>query len=635
LFAVSVISILLLVPRRRRDRTGLFEGGLGRAIKVLRAGRDLSRRDLAERAGLSYSYLAEIENGAKSPSSRALDALASGLGLSVGDLAAAAEEWGEPTPGPEASTSDLERVGEAGTGPGEPKSVVSGFRALPVSAKPPGAGDAVLGSNLLGARSPERASSMRPRRYLDLGPQRRLDLPARFRRANREYDVPRHLSEEIVAGNCVAFVGAGFSGAAKLPDWGKLLALVAARSGVSKDARTHVAERVKRRSAYALDEAAQVLEDELGRPRLLQQLRALLGDPPLTDAMGQRIRWLRGIPFRSILTTNFDGLLEGETPDHAAYRHALRPEAHRWWEPRYWSGVDGAITLKLHGDLRSGSDGPDGIVLTRRDYRRRLYEDPAYETFLRAVMATTTVLYMGLSFEDAYLNELRSEILALLGQDRESAPVAYAIVNDVPRETRAHFRRHEGIEILSYDTRGGRSFAGFDDYLEIIHDATSPLLRFARHLEHKRILWVDPHPENNELAFEHLAQAARMSGREGTALVTMPTPEEGLRELEAAGDGEPFDLVLTHWGEPEPRLGSDDRPAAVRLLTGIRVRDLRVPVVVFAAANDLEHRKRTALGLGAHGYRHSFVSLYRTIDDILAPGEEPAVPRPPARTRLV
>ena len=45
---------------------------LGRAIKALRAEADLSRKDLAERAGISYSYLAEIENGSKPPSTRTI-----------------------------------------------------------------------------------------------------------------------------------------------------------------------------------------------------------------------------------------------------------------------------------------------------------------------------------------------------------------------------------------------------------------------------------------------------------------------------------------------------------------------------------------------------------------------------------
>jgi transcriptional regulator with XRE-family HTH domain len=65
---------------------------LGRAVKVLRTVRDLSRRELAEAAGLSYSYLAEIENGGKQPSSRALAAIADGLGISAAELLVEAEE---------------------------------------------------------------------------------------------------------------------------------------------------------------------------------------------------------------------------------------------------------------------------------------------------------------------------------------------------------------------------------------------------------------------------------------------------------------------------------------------------------------------------------------------------------------
>ena len=91
---------------------------------------------------------------------------------------------------------------------------------------------------------------------------------------------------------------------------------------------------------------------------------------------------------------------------------------------------------------------------------------------------------------------MRSEILALLDQGDDSTPVAYAIVNDVPLDTQKHFRKHEGIEILSYDTQGGKDFSGFDDYLGAIYEATNPLVRFGRPLEKRRILWVDPHPEN-------------------------------------------------------------------------------------------------------------------------------------------
>lgn len=69
---------------------------LGRAIKVYRTARDTSRKELAKRSGLSYSYLAEIENGAKYPSSKALHLIARALDLSPAELLQATETLPAP-----------------------------------------------------------------------------------------------------------------------------------------------------------------------------------------------------------------------------------------------------------------------------------------------------------------------------------------------------------------------------------------------------------------------------------------------------------------------------------------------------------------------------------------------------------
>jgi len=425
--------------------------------------------------------------------------------------------------------------------------------------------------------------------------------------------IPDALINEIHDGNCGAFVGAGFS-AAVIPPWGELLSKLATQSEVATDIKSHVESLVHKGSAHAFDEAAQVLEDHLGRATFLDQLAALLTQRN-EGRMSQRLTHLRGIPFRSILTTNFDTLLPGSTPGPEAYRSVLRPEAFRWWETRYWGNAQGAVTLKLHGDVAKRE-----IVLTRRDYRRQLYSDPAYITFLRTMIATTTVLYMGFSFEDAYLNELRSEILALLEQGDKSTPVAYAIVNDVPPETQSHFRKHEGIEILSYDTEGGKSFSGFDDYLEAIYQATNPLVRFGRLLARRRILWIDPHPSNNGEAFEHLEAAASAAAQERNPLVTVRTADEGVVAIENAEQGgAPFDLVITHWGDGAARTPDGSScSTAVGLLTAMRTRDLRCPVIVFASAVNADERKRVVLRLGALAYCFSFSDLYRTIEDALS-----------------
>ena len=73
-----------------RQNSGPDEA-IGRAIRVIRTEQGLSRKELAERSGLSYPYVSEIETGKKSPSSKALRSIADAVGLPPHELLAAAE----------------------------------------------------------------------------------------------------------------------------------------------------------------------------------------------------------------------------------------------------------------------------------------------------------------------------------------------------------------------------------------------------------------------------------------------------------------------------------------------------------------------------------------------------------------
>lgn len=68
-----------------------FARALGRTIKVLRTDQGIERRDLAGRAGISYSYLTEIENGNRPPSPSVLAPIADALGVRMSRLIEAAE----------------------------------------------------------------------------------------------------------------------------------------------------------------------------------------------------------------------------------------------------------------------------------------------------------------------------------------------------------------------------------------------------------------------------------------------------------------------------------------------------------------------------------------------------------------
>jgi transcriptional regulator with XRE-family HTH domain len=69
-----------------------FYQALGRTIQVLRIDQGIDRKDFADRAGISYSYLTAIENGTRKASSKVLMAVADALGLRSHQLLADAQE---------------------------------------------------------------------------------------------------------------------------------------------------------------------------------------------------------------------------------------------------------------------------------------------------------------------------------------------------------------------------------------------------------------------------------------------------------------------------------------------------------------------------------------------------------------
>jgi len=432
---------------------------------------------------------------------------------------------------------------------------------------------------------------------------------------NMGLQAPGALTKTILSGNCIAFVGAGFSAAGELPGWGSLLKGILHEVPDDQLSAEYIRGRIGLGTAHALDEAAQALEDGMGRTQFNAALKRYLNVNEINPQMQRRLELLKGIPFRTILTTNFDTFLPGAVPSRSAYRKALRSEPYHAWSRLYRSAGEGAFTVKLHGDL-SDSSGEDSVVITRRDYRRHLYADAAYGTFLRGILATSTVLYMGFSFEDAYLNELRSEILSLVGHNAGDEVTSYAIMNDVPEQAVSHFRRHEGIEILTYDTNGGLDFTGFDAWLEAVHKETNAVVRFGRYLKERRILWLDPNPSNNTEVFAFLKQAAESSGEPDYVVDTVPDIEAALVKLQKVELREKHHLLITHWGAYR---SGETAPVAIEILKALRKQDIRVPAVVFASNRDAEERKSEALSLGAADYCFTFGALFSRIDSIFAP----------------
>jgi DNA-binding XRE family transcriptional regulator len=77
-----------IIPLRGQALEPLWREVLGNRLRSLRADRDETLAQTAERAGISPQYLSEIERGRKEASSEMIAALAGALGVSVADLMA-------------------------------------------------------------------------------------------------------------------------------------------------------------------------------------------------------------------------------------------------------------------------------------------------------------------------------------------------------------------------------------------------------------------------------------------------------------------------------------------------------------------------------------------------------------------
>ena len=96
-------EIIGIYPQWGTAPEPLWREVLGSRLRALRADRDETLAQTAERAGISPQYLSEIERGRKEPSSEMIAALAGALGTTLADLTFAV-------------TEDLRRLAGVGAG---------------------------------------------------------------------------------------------------------------------------------------------------------------------------------------------------------------------------------------------------------------------------------------------------------------------------------------------------------------------------------------------------------------------------------------------------------------------------------------------------------------------------------------
>lgn len=90
-------DVLRSVSRTRLLISLEFLELLGRALKLIRTFHDLTQGEVAERVGVSKSYISEIENQNRTPSLEVIEAYSKAFDIPVSSIMLFSEELSSPT----------------------------------------------------------------------------------------------------------------------------------------------------------------------------------------------------------------------------------------------------------------------------------------------------------------------------------------------------------------------------------------------------------------------------------------------------------------------------------------------------------------------------------------------------------
>ena len=204
--------------------------------------------------------------------------------------------------------------------------------------------------------------------------------------------------DDIAAGKCLPFMGAGFSLNAKLPtaatmpDWPALTTILAELADV--------------RTKAGGPQVASAYEKKFGRVQLIETIRHSLNSDVIEP--GSAHIAFAQLPFETIYTTNFDLLLEdGNSQIRKPYRSIVGE-----LQMPFHGGPLTANIVKMHGDLRH----EEHMIITQEDYEKFLTEYPVISTHLSAMLITRTALFMGYSLSDPDFQHIREVVRSRLGR---------------------------------------------------------------------------------------------------------------------------------------------------------------------------------------------------------------------------
>ena len=291
-------------------------------------------------------------------------------------------------------------------------------------------------------------------------------------------DVPDALLSEFARHNVILFIGAGISKGYRqngvdgytipqnLPAWSELLIILNNLAKQENDINETEWEEIKEMIASGkLIHAAEILNDELRTVHLHRAMANIFRKREYKP--NQRHQKIINIPAVGVITTNYDRLLETAYTRNTHYSPNV-------YTSNYAPDVIFSLRehtpfiFKIHGDIQSMKS----VVISKSDYRRLMYREPAYIAVLTTIFLTKTVLFLGTGLADPEIEWILETVNENFRGDTVNH---YALVPENEAGgtmERQHYKKDMGIELLTYEPLS-HDRSEVDLFLDKLVDATA------------------------------------------------------------------------------------------------------------------------------------------------------------------
>lgn len=258
----------------------------------------------------------------------------------------------------------------------------------------------------------------------------------------------------------IPFIGTGISAPFGIPDWGKLISIIADKY-IDENISPAIDKYIKKNDYW---KAISVLKDlgNVNEFTLQQEICDIVSSKMSTVIEDQKHNYkdLAEMNFRNYLTTNYDFLLNKYLNNPLSVPQILFKvdiNSQTFFEQRDYSKV-----WHLHGHV-----GDVGSVVISKDKYDELYKDDKYKDLFLLFQGHGTLLFLGFSFTDQYIQEV-------LKQNNKNINSQHFILLDNPSEqTKDKFSNDYGINVIEYNTENGGHAAEIRRILNMIKQSSS------------------------------------------------------------------------------------------------------------------------------------------------------------------